>query len=125
MKIGVAAVVNWYGITDVGDLLDGPNMKTYAVRWLGSLANREAVAKRVSPLTYVRKGLPPTLTIHGDADPTVPYEHALRLKKALDETGIPNQLHTVNGGKHGGFSADQSKAIYAEIEQFLTKHGVL
>ncbi|OLD60854.1 MAG: lipase, partial [Ignavibacteria bacterium 13_1_40CM_2_61_4] len=35
----VAAIVNWYGITDVVDLLDGPNQKSYAVGWLGSLPN--------------------------------------------------------------------------------------
>ncbi|MBI4476573.1 MAG: alpha/beta hydrolase, partial [Acidobacteria bacterium] len=59
----VAAVVNWYGITDVVDLLDGANMKTYAVAWLGSLPNREEIARRVSPLSYVRKDLPPILSI--------------------------------------------------------------
>ena len=51
----VAAIVNWYGIADVGDLLDGANMKTYAVGWMGSLPDRDAVAKRVSPLTYVNR----------------------------------------------------------------------
>src|SRR5689334_14233104 len=59
----VAAIVNFYGITDVEDLLDGPNRKSYAVAWLGSQPNREAIAQRVSPLTYVRSGLPPILSI--------------------------------------------------------------
>src|SRR5580700_1862280 len=49
----VAAIIDWYGITDVNDLLDGPNRKTYAVTWLGSQSDREQIAKRVSPLTYV------------------------------------------------------------------------
>ncbi len=122
----VAAVVNWYGITDVNDMLFGkPNEKGYAVRWLGSLPDKEAVARRVSPLTYVRQGLPPILTIHGDADPTVPYSHAVRLQKALEEKGVPNQLHTVAGGRHGGFKAEEYKEIYGVIETFLRKHGVL
>src|SRR2546425_1155768 len=77
----VAAVVNWYGITDVNDLLAGPNMKTYAAQWLGSVANRDEVAKRVSPLTYVRAGIPPVITIQGDADPTVPYTQGVRLQQ--------------------------------------------
>ena len=64
----VAAIVNWYGITDVKDLLDGPNRQGYAVDWFGSLPEKEKVAVRVSPLTYVRAGLPPVLTIHGDND---------------------------------------------------------
>jgi acetyl esterase/lipase len=54
-ELKVAAVVDWYGITDVADLLEGANMKGYAVTWLGSMPNRVEVAKRVSPLTYVRR----------------------------------------------------------------------
>jgi acetyl esterase/lipase len=45
----VAAIVNWYGITDVSDLLVGSNRKTYAVAWLGGQTNREEIARRVSP----------------------------------------------------------------------------
>ncbi len=30
-ELNVAAIVNWYGITDVGDLLEGENLKFYAV----------------------------------------------------------------------------------------------
>src|SRR6185503_1570646 len=78
----VAAVINWYGITDVVDLLDGPNTKTYAVQWLGSLPNREEIARRVSPLTYVRAGGPPVLTVHGDADPVVPYTIGVRNRRS-------------------------------------------
>jgi acetyl esterase/lipase len=118
----VAAVVNWYGITDVGDLLEGANMRSYAVEWMGSLPDRHAVAERVSPLTYVRGGLPPVLTIHGDADPTVPYSHAVRLKESLDRTGVPNRLHTVPGGGHGNFTVAQYQEIYETVRQFLEDH---
>ena len=121
----VAAIINWYGITDVGDLLDGPNMKTYAVTWLSSLTNRYEIAKRVSPLEYVRPGLPPILTIHGDADPTVPYSHATRLHEALNKAGVPNQLLTIPGGKHGGFTQEETLKIFATIQQFLQKHGLV
>ena len=119
----VAGIVNWYGITDVNDLLDGANRKTYAVQWLGSMPNREETARRVSPLTYVRAGLPPILTIHGDADPTVPYTHALRLQQALKEAGVPHQLHTVPGGKHGGFNRSEMLAIHATIREWLGKNN--
>jgi acetyl esterase/lipase len=124
-ELKVAAIVNWYGITDVADLLEGPNQQSYAVAWLGSMPDREAVARRASPLTYVRSGLPPILTIHGDADTVVPYTHALRLKKALDEASVPNELVTIPGGKHGGFSRAETARIFTAIRGFLTKHGVL
>lgn len=124
-ELKVAAVINWYGITDVNDLLEGPNQKGYAVQWLSSLPNRDEVARRVSPLTYVRAGLPPVLTIHGDADPTVPYSHATRLREALDKAGVPNQLLTIPGGKHGGFNKDETLRIYATIREFLTRQGII
>jgi acetyl esterase/lipase len=120
----VAAIVDWYGITDVNDLLDGANRRSYAVQWLGARTNRDEIAKRLSPLEYVRAGLPPVLMIHGDADPTVPYQHSLRLKAALDKAGVPNELFTVPGGHHGGFTAEQYVQVYGAIKQFLKKQGL-
>ncbi len=123
-ELNVTAIINWYGITDVADLLDGPNIRSYAVEWMGSLANRFEIAERVSPMTYVRSGLPPTLTIHGDADPTVPYQQAVSFHQRLDDLGVSNVLHTVPGGGHGGFNREQTLAIFQTIQQFLSQHGL-
>ena len=51
------------------------------------MPNRDAVAKSVSPLTYVRADLPPILSIQGDADPIVPYSQNVRLNDALKKAG--------------------------------------
>ena len=122
-ELKVAAIVNWYGITDVGDLLEGPNIRRWAVAWMGSMDDRHEIAKRVSPLTYVRPGLPPILSIHGDADPLVPYNHAVQLHKALTEVGVPNQLLTIPGGKHGGFTRTEILKAYTTILEFLKKYS--
>ncbi len=124
-ELKVAAIVNWYGITDVAELLDGPDMKTYAVQWLASMPDRKQIADRVSPIHYVRAGLPPILTIHGDADPTVPYHQGVRLHEALQKAGVPNQLLTVPGGKHGGFNRAETLRIYSTIGQFLAAHNLM
>jgi acetyl esterase/lipase len=121
----VAAIVNWYGIADVVDLLDGPNTRNYAVQWLGSRLDRNDVARRVSPLTYVRRDVPPILTIHGDADPTVPYAHATRLQAALAQAGAASELVTIPGGKHGGFPAAQQIRAVEAVRSFLVKHGLM
>ena len=121
-EMPVAAIVNWFGITDVGDLLEGDNAKTYAVAWMGSKPDRMELAKRVSPMTYARPGLPPILTIHGDADNIVPYQHALNLHAALDEAGVTNKVHTVPGKGHGNFSAEETKEIFKGIRAFLDEH---
>jgi len=120
----VAAVVNWYGITDVAELIDGANIRSYAVEWLGSRPDRADVARRVSPLTYVRKELPPMLTIHGDADPTVPYAQATRLHGALQQAGVASQLHTVPKGLHGNFPRPEQIRAVEAMRAFLAKHGL-
>ena len=125
VEMSVAAIVNWFGITDVGDLVEGTNAKTYAVAWKGHQSNWAAIAERVSPLTWVRRGLPPVLTIHGDADSIVPYSHAERLHAALDAAEVDNQLYTISGGGHGGFSQDENTAAMNTIQTFLVAHGVL
>jgi acetyl esterase/lipase len=118
----VAAVVNWFGITDVGDLVEGENAKTYAVAWMGSMPDRMEVARRVSPLTWVRRGLPPVLTVHGDADTIVPYAHGERLHRALQEQGVASVLHTVPGGGHGGFELSEYRRAFEAIWRFLDQH---
>ena len=123
-ELKVAAVVDWFGITDVADLLEGTNMKTYAVQWLGSRPDRTDVAKRVSPLTYVRAGLPPVISIQGDADPVVPYSHSVRLQEALKKVGVDGELVTIPKGGHGGFSRAENERAYAAIRAFLAKHGL-
>lgn len=126
-----SAIVNFYGIADVADLLEGPNKKPfpengpYTVWWLGNATDREALAKRVSPITYVRAGQPPVISVHGDADPTVPYNHSVRLHDALKKAGVPNELVTIAGGKHGGFTLDENRRAFAAIRAFLVKNGVL
>ncbi len=118
----VAAIVNWYGISDVNDVLEGPNMKNYAEEWLGTQPNRAEIAKRTSPLTYVSKNSPPVISIHGDADDVVPYQHSVRLHKALERAGVANELVTIKGGGHGYFSDADTLKAYDKIWEFLAAH---
>jgi len=120
----VAAIVNWFGVSDVADLLAGKNRKNYALEWFGSLPNKEQIAREVSPLTYVRKSNPPIITVHGDLDDVVPYEHAVRLHKALNEAGVPNQLFTVKGVGHGQFADADNRKAYDAIREFLAKYNL-
>jgi acetyl esterase/lipase len=120
----VAAIVNWFGITDVADLLEGPNTRTYAVQWLGSRPDRVEQARRISPLTYVRRDVPPILTIHGDADPTVPYTHALRLQEAMQKAGATTELVTIPKGLHGNFPAPEQLRAIDAMRAFLARHGI-
>jgi acetyl esterase/lipase len=125
MQMHVAAIINWFGITDVKDLLSGENRQGYAVSWIGAQENGARIAERVSPLSYIRKDLPPILTIHGTKDQLVPYAHATRLHAALDKAGVMNRLITIPDGKHGGFTREQMLMIFANIREFLKTAHVL
>ena len=122
-KYGGKIVVCHVGITDVADQLSGPNMRNYAVTWVPESPDRLTVAKHVSPMTYVRKGLPPVLTLHGDADQTVPYEHGVNLTNALKQAGNKAELITVPGGKHG--LTPELAGLWPQIFQFLKKQKVM
>jgi len=120
----VAAIVNWYGVADVGDVIDGPHQANLAVQWFGGLPNRGELARRLSPLSYIRADQPPVLTIHGDDDPTVNYQQAVRLHAALTKAGVQNRLLTIPGGHHGNFSPEERTRIYVTIKEFLTKNNL-
>jgi acetyl esterase/lipase len=121
----IAAVVNFYGITDVADQLSGPNMRDYAVAWVPEQSGRLELAARVSPMTYVRKGLPAILTIHGDADGTVPYEQGVKLTKALRDAGADAELVSIPQGEHGFPKAKEDEIYDHDIWPFLKRHGVI
>lgn len=123
--IKAAAIINWYGITDVADLLEGENAKHYAIEWLGGIKERNELAKEISPISYVRPDLPAILTIHGDEDSLVPYSHAVRLHTKLNDMGVSNKLHTIKGGNHGGFSRQETLKCYELIKDFLIEHQLL
>jgi dipeptidyl aminopeptidase/acylaminoacyl peptidase len=97
----------------------------WAVAWFGSLPNRIELAKRVSPLTYVRGGLPPILTIHGDLDTDVLYQQGVRLHEALDRAGVPNEFVRITGGKHGFWTREQNLRAQEAIFNFLEKYRII
>jgi dipeptidyl aminopeptidase/acylaminoacyl peptidase len=63
--------------------------------------------------------------VQGDADPTVPYSHSVRLKAALDAAGVPNELVTIPGGKHGNFTPEERVRIHKATRDFLAKYHLM
>jgi acetyl esterase/lipase len=122
-SIKVAAIINFFGISDVPDQLQGPHLQTYAVTWIPEQPGRMDLAKKLSPITHVRKGLPPVLSIHGDADPVVPYDQSLRLTKELKAAGDQAELITVPGGQHG-FPPEEMSQLWPQIFKWLKKHKI-
>jgi acetyl esterase/lipase len=118
----VAAVINWFGPTDMVEMVG--ERRSFAVSWIENPLTMQELARRVSPITYVRSGVPPVLTVHGDGDPLVPYSQAVRLHAALEKVGVRNQLITIAGGKHGDFAEPQLLKAYEAIQTFLQRLGL-
>jgi alpha-L-fucosidase 2 len=101
----VAAVVDFYGPHDLykrehdrGEI--GKNLRQF----LGVDKLDEAGAaklKEASPITYMRRGLPPFLFIHGTKDAAVPYEQSPMMCEKLKAAGNRCEVFTVEGAPHG------------------------
>jgi acetyl esterase/lipase len=60
----------------------------------------EALAKQLSPITYVNAKYPPTLIVHGDSDKVVPLQQAQAMDRALAKAGVEHKLEVIAGGGH-------------------------
>lgn len=85
----------------------------------GSVTERTALARLVSPLTYVTVDAPPMLLIHGSADDVVPLEESLVLYDALQKAGAPVQLKIIEGGGHGWFVEETTDEVGAFFKTAL------
>jgi acetyl esterase/lipase len=114
------AALGWMpGHAGVGPLPASPKDETWEDR-----------ARRVSPIRYVRKGLAPTLLIHGDRDGCVPVEQADRFAKLMEDAGNPIQYKRMAGWDHAfaipGCGTDQQIAEALRMtDRFLASLGYL
>jgi acetyl esterase/lipase len=121
----VAAVIDWFGISDVAGLTSDPKTAPLNTAWIGTGPQTAQTARQVSPITYVRPGLPPVISIHGDADPIVPIGQKRVLHEALERAGVRHEFIEVKGGGHGTFPGDAYFDAYRRIEAFLRANGVI
>lgn len=121
-EIKVAAIIDKYGITDVYDWGYGKVLTSKSARnWLGKYADDKKFAASVSPISYVTANTPPTFIVHGDADPTVPYQQSVDLFKKLKANDVMAEMITVAGGGHGKFDKEKNSEINKAIMVFIMK----
>ncbi len=115
-----SAVVNWFGITDIESvetfLAETLPEQNYALTWIEDKSRVADISARYSPLFLITDSAPPIITIHGTADPVVPFEQAVALHSALRTR---NRLISLKGGTHGGFSDAQYQQAMTAIFEFL------
>jgi acetyl esterase/lipase len=111
------AIVNLWGVSDLGALLDHPAAGPLVRNWIRPSAAPETLlrmARAYSPLGYVRPGLPTVLSIHSRLDPVVPFSQSQRLDQALRAAGNFSQLVALEGRGHGDVN-------WATVHSHLTR----
>ena len=55
----------------------------------------------ISPMNFIKPGLPPFLQIHGDKDVTVPISQSVNFEAKMKAAGNACETITIPGGIHG------------------------
>lgn len=113
-------IVNWFGPSNLVDLIEGPHRQTQVVAWFENIPDRIGVANALSPVMYIRSAVPPVITIHGENDESVPFAQSVALHRLLTSTHTPNRLVRIRAG-HGDFTAAQAAYSYDEVFAFINK----
>jgi dipeptidyl aminopeptidase/acylaminoacyl peptidase len=87
----------------------------------GAIQENKEKVRKANPITYVTKGAPPFLLIHGDRDPLVPAHQAELLHRALEKAGVETKLHLVKGAGHGVSGREVNEVIDAFFDRHLKK----
>lgn len=106
---GVQAVCDWYGPTDFLKMDDRPGKFVHndpdspEGRLIGGpIQENKRKTKSANPITYIKKGSPPFLIMHGKLDELVLWEQSQLLYDALISKGQEAELILFNELKHGG-----------------------
>ncbi len=114
------AGVSWYGPSDFQDMQlfnhdDRPDFRDrFGPRILppgSDPADKDALYKEMSPVTYLKKDSPPLFMIQGDSDTTIPVKHAYHMEKLAKELGAPVETLIVKHAGHNWRKADGKTAI--------------
>jgi acetyl esterase/lipase len=73
-----------------------------------------ALLREMSPINYVKPGLPPFLFVQGDADKTVPYEQTLAFMAELKQNNVPCDIVTIKAAPHRITDWDKFDTSYKE-----------
>lgn len=119
-KCGVAVA----GVYDLplmkvsGDTPDAYYGKAFLQKVLG---DNPAQLAQFSPVQQVGKLKAELLIMHGERDERAPFEHAKRLKAALDKAGKPYQWLVFEDEAHGFYSETNQTIYLKKVQEFLAK----
>lgn len=98
-ELNIKGVVNLYGPSDL--TTEYSRNADQVISLIGqSFEEAPELYRQASPMTFVTKNIPPTLTFQGTLDDLVPYEQSDNLDKKITEVGAISHYHKLKGWPH-------------------------
>jgi acetyl esterase/lipase len=88
----------------------------------GTVADKPALAKEASPITYIDKNDPPFLIVQGEKDQSVNPDQSISLNSKLNAAGIKSEIIIVPGAPHYGVMFDARnirEKIFRDLSLYL------
>ncbi len=121
-SLNIKGIVNLYGPSD----LTTPYAREIAsVQKLIGKSYQEVpeLYRMASPVTYISKDMPPTLTFQGTLDELVPYEQSDNLDKKIKEVGANSYYHKLKGWPHTmDLNVEVNEYCQYYIDEFFNKY---
>jgi dipeptidyl aminopeptidase/acylaminoacyl peptidase len=117
--VGMSGVYDLPLMFERGDIKDQKS----GVRYLNDVLGRdEADLRERSPVYNAEKIKAAVLLIHGKEDERAPFEHAKRMREALEKAGHPPEWLSEEGEAHGIFNESHRAQVYELMLKFFAKH---
>jgi acetyl esterase/lipase len=121
-SLNIKGIVNLYGPSD----LTTPYAREIAsVQKLIGKSYQEVpeLYRMASPVTYISKDMPPTITFQGTLDELVPYEQSDNLDKKIKEAGANSYYHKLKGWPHTmDLNVEVNEYCQYYIDEFFNKY---
>jgi dipeptidyl aminopeptidase/acylaminoacyl peptidase len=114
--IGYAGVYDLPLMWEAGDIPDSRGGRAFLERVLGSDV---AQLRARSPVYNAQNIKASVLLIHGKVDGRADYEHAKRMRAALEQNQKKVEWLALGGEGHGVYDEDSRREVYERILQFL------
>ncbi len=114
--IGHAGVYDLELMFETGDVHRWDLGQAFLERYLGE--DPELLRKR-SPVYNAARIQAPVMLIHGKADWRADYEHAVRMREALEDAGKTVEWLALGGEGHGIYNQDTRREVYGRLLDFL------
>lgn len=118
----VKAVIDFFGPTDLVALWNaGLAQQLILLSATGKLYDQDpGLYTQSSPVNFITSQSPPTIAIHGGADPLVPASQTSLLLAKLQEKSVANQLVYYESGGHGDWPLSTYSDAFSKIYTFIT-----